>query len=182
MCLVASCLLGFLTTENNLDSSSLLKHFQFLFAGAGGRPSLPSVAPPEHLPNPSNISGRTIKRHRLDGFSGLIVLSQRKSTHFWTKAATQFPSIGCHGVIFLQTHSQRGEHWRGYIFRTVAGYRTISCHYQWEDAVISRRLLAGLRHTRQHEPHCLSEPRVARTIIIVLLITHNSVCLIMITI
>lgn len=96
-------------TQKNLDSSSLLKHFQLLFfcifsAGAGGRQSLPSVAPPKHLPNPSNISGWTIKRLCLNGFSGLIVLSRRKSTHFWTKAATQFPSIGCHGVIFSQTH------------------------------------------------------------------------------
>lgn len=34
-------------------------------------------------------------------------------------------------VLFsLPTRRQRGELWRGYIFRAVAGYRTISCHYQ----------------------------------------------------
>lgn len=37
--------------------------FQFFlfFFSAGGRQSLPSVAPPKHLLNPSNISGWTIK-------------------------------------------------------------------------------------------------------------------------
>lgn len=151
--------------ENNLDSSSLLKHFQvgvFFFAGAGGRQSLPSFAPPKHLPNPSNISGWTIKRLCLNGFSGLIV-SPRENPHISEQKRQHSSHQLDVTVLFSPRHSGSarplmGEHFsdcrwlpRNKLSLAMRGrryFQTSTC-----------RNTLGLRPTRQRSPYCLQANR-----------------------
>lgn len=117
--------------ENNLDSSSLLKHFQvgvffFLLVQVDGSRCWVLLLrstfqiPPIFQAGQSNAFAST-------ALAALLYLPEKIHT-FLNKSGNTVPINWMSRCYFLLDTQAARDHWWGNIFRTVAGYRTISCH------------------------------------------------------